>query len=115
LEKVEKSSHFYAIIKLANQAKKGNANPKQRLINSQKFFNLHRKSEQRRIINNKTRFRRQNKGSITTGAKTSHRVKIGEYFYHSFTPKLCVAHKFSPMQERVHAAHITYVFENMSK
>ena len=57
----------------------------------------------------------QNKGSITTGAKTSHRVKIREYFYHSFTPKLCVAHKFSPMQERVHAAHITCVFENMSK
>jgi len=57
----------------------------------------------------------QNKGSITTGAKTSHRVKIRECFYHSFTPKLCVAHKFSPMQERVHATHITCVFENMSK
>ena len=35
-----------------------------------KFFKLHRKSEQRRIINNKTSFRQQNKDSITTGAET---------------------------------------------
>jgi len=47
LEKVENFSHFYA-----KQAKNGNANPKQRLINSQKFFKSH-KSEQRRIITNK--------------------------------------------------------------
>jgi hypothetical protein len=43
-------SHFYA-----KQAKNGNANPKQRLINSQKFFKSH-KSEQRRIITNKKVF-----------------------------------------------------------
>jgi hypothetical protein len=33
---------------------------------------------------NKNSFRQQNKGSITTGAKTSHQVKIGEYFSHNF-------------------------------
>ena len=94
---------------------KGNADSKQRLINSQKFFKLHRKSEQRRIINNKTSFRQQNKGFIATGAETSHRVKIGEYFYHNFTPKLCVAHRLSSMQECVLVPHITCMFENMSK
>jgi hypothetical protein len=94
---------------------KGNADSKQRLINSQQFFKLHRKSEQRRIINNKTSFRQQNKGFIATGAETSHRVKIGEYFYHDFTPKLCVAHRLSSMQECVLVPHITCMFENMSK
>jgi hypothetical protein len=40
------------------------------------------KEEQQHI--NKNSFWQQNKGSITTGAKTSHQVKIGECLPHNF-------------------------------
>ncbi len=36
------------------------------------------------------------------------------FFPHNSSPKLCVAHRLSPMQECVHAIHVTCMFENMS-
>ncbi len=97
---------FPQILKLATLAQRGNADSKQRLIISHQFFKIHKAKwtmKNSKIPPNS--FQQQNKGSITTGAKTGHH----------FPPKLCVAHRLSPMQECVHATQIACMFENMSK
>ena len=64
---------------------------------------------------NKNSFRQQNKSSFTTGAKTNHQKENRRTFFYNFSPKLCVAHRLSPMQECVLVPHIACMFENMSK
>jgi hypothetical protein len=95
LEKVENFSHFSAVTSSSN------------------FTKEWIKEEQSNT--NKNSFRQQNKSSFTTGAKTNHQKENRRTFFYNFSPKLCVAHRLSPMQECVLVPHIACMFENMSK
>ena len=93
---------------------KGNADSKQRLTNSQKFFKLHRKSEQRRIINNKTSFRQQNKGSITTGAETKSSSENRRIFLPRFyTKAMRSSQAFIHTRMRSCTTHHLHVWEHV--